>query len=250
MDITQFQYVTKQINIYVGLFILILGVLGDTLNIFVFANVKTTFARNPCTIFLLATAIIDLFCLLFGLQTKILASGFGIDPTTSSIGFCKFRNFFIYTVPLISITFTCVATVVQFFNTSRHARFRQKINLRLVQWCLLITTLCWTCHGLLYLILYSIYVSTATNMPTCTTVNVIMSQYTAWITYNVWPFIVPVLILSVFGYLTYRNIVSTNSNAPTQTNVTGQRVQRQLTIVSDIYRIFTHFVFYLFLLHY
>lgn len=250
MNIGDIQYVSKQVNIYIGLFILILGIIGDILNIFVFANVKTAFARNPCTIYLLVTAVIDLLCLSIGLQTKILASGFTIDPTTSSIGFCKFRSFFTFTAPLISNSFTCLATIVQFFNTSRHLHFRQKVNLRLIRWSLLFNTFFWICYGLPYIVLYSIYISTTTNMPTCTTVNTIMSQYTVWMTYNVLIFIIPILILSVFGYLTYRNIVSSNSIVHNQMNVTGQRIQRQLTVVSDVYHISSHFFLYLFPLHY
>lgn len=237
VDIIQFQYITKQMNVYVGLFILVLGVIGNTLNALIFANVRTSFARNPCSHYFIAIAMIDLLCLLIGFLSKILASGFDIDPTTSSVVFCKFRSFFVYIIPLISTNLTCLATIFQFLNTSRHARYWQKANLRLIRWIILVTVLFWIFHGIPYIILYDIHLSSAINMLVCNSVNVIMNQYTTWMTFNILIFIIPNMILFIFGYLTYRNIVRSNLVGPIQTRTSGQRIQRQLTVVSNIYYI-------------
>lgn len=232
----QLQYVTQQVNIFFGLFILILGVIGNTLNAFVFASLKTAFAQNSCSLCFLAMAVTDLLCLLIGLLSKILLSGFGIDLTVSSIVFCKFRNFFVYTAPFISTSFTCLAAITQFFITSRHKHYRQKISLRFIRCAILLTVLFWVFHGLPYPILYNIHLSSATNMPVCISINSVLNQYTTWMTYNILIFIVPVMILVIFGYLTYRNITSLNFAVSNEQPTTGKRIQRQLTVVSDTHR--------------
>jgi hypothetical protein len=238
METAQLQHATQQIIIYFGSFTIILGVIGNTLNAIIFANVRATFARNFCSRYFIVTAITDSLCLLIGLLSKILSNGFAIDPTVSSIVFCKFRNFFVNTAPLISTSFICLAAITQFFVTSRHASYRQKISLRLVRWTILFTVLFWTLHGLPYIILYTIRLSATTNMPVCNSVNLIFNQYAAWMTYNILIFMVPILILVVFGYLTYRNIASTKPAPLNQQRATGQRIQQQLTVVSHIYCIF------------
>jgi hypothetical protein len=240
-DTTQLQYIMQQLNIYAGLSILILGVIGNILNVIIFANVKTAFAKNSCSFYFVATALTNLLCLLIGLLAKVLASGSGIDPTVSSSAFCRFRSFFMNTAPLISTNFTCLAAITQFLVTSRHIHYRQKINSRFIRWTILMTILFWTFHGILYLILYNINLPSTTSMLVCNSINTVLKQYMIWMSHNVLIFVAPVLILVVFGYLTYRNIMSLNFATSNRQRAPGKRIQRQLTVVSDIHLIFTRF---------
>ena len=241
VDIILLQYIIHQVNIYSGLFVFILGMIGETLNIIIFANVRTAFAQNPCSLYFIAMSVTDLLCLVFGLLTKILANDFGIDPTVSSIAFCKFRSYLVYTAPLISTAFTCLATITQSFATSRLIHHRQKINLRFIRWSIVITVLFWCLHGIPHAVLYNIYQSSTTNTSAFSSVNSILNLYTSWMTYNLLIFIISTLILIVFGYLTYKNVVLPNFVPSNQPNTVGQRIQRQLTIVSDTLCSFIYF---------
>jgi hypothetical protein len=247
MDAAQLQYITRQVNIYFGSLILILGVIGDAMNAIIFANIKTGPTQNFCAPYFFAIAMVDLVCLLIGLLSKILASGFGIDPTVSSIAFCKFRIFFVNTVPLISTSLTCLTAITQFLVTSPLAHYRTKVSWRFVRWTILFTVLFWFLHGLPYVLLYTIRLSPTTNIPVCNSINFVLNQYTTWMTFNILIFIVPVLILAIFGYLTYRNITSSNRVVLDQRRTAGQRIEQLLTVVSGICYIFGWF---LYLCHY
>jgi hypothetical protein len=241
IDIIQFQYITRQIIIYFGFLILISGIIGNILNAIIFTKVRTIFGQNFCSFYFIGMAVTNLLYLLVGLLSRILSNGLAIDLSVSFSAFCKFRSFLVYTAPLISTSFTCLAAITQYLITSHKIHYRQKVTKRFVQWSILCTVLFWILHGISYAVLYDLRLSSTTNLVSCNSINFIFNQYTALMTYNLLIFIIPVLILIVFGYMTYRNITSLNAIAANQQHHTGPRKQQQLTIVRDILYSFQFF---------
>jgi len=233
VDVTQLHYISQQVSIYFGILILISGVIGNILNLLIFISVRTTFATNSCSLYFATMAVVDLLIMLISCVTRILSFGFGIDPTLTSVGFCKFRTYFANTAPLLSNTLTCLAAITQFLSTSRNVNYRQKATVRVARWAIMLANFFWILHGLPHLVFYNIRLSPTTYLPVCISTNFIFSQYVTWAVYNVLIFVVPTLILLVFGYLTYRNILLLNRGATNQPRNAKHRINRQLTAVSD-----------------
>ncbi len=78
-------------NIYVGLFIFITGVIGGLLNIIIFTSLKT-FRETSCGFYLTVTSVFNVGQAIFALTTRILDSGFSINLTNLPWS-CKLLTF-------------------------------------------------------------------------------------------------------------------------------------------------------------
>ncbi|CAF1505250.1 unnamed protein product, partial [Adineta steineri] len=119
-------------------------------------------------------------------------------------------------VTLISLSCSCLATIDQFFVTSRNANLRRFSNMKLTYRILLIISLISCLHGIPILLFYNI--SSITK--TCINTNAGYAIYTPIYGTAVLCFI-PVIIMIIFGYLTYYNINSIRI-------LTEQQADRQL----------------------
>ena len=98
-------FASKQIVIYVGFFILITGLMGGPLVLIVFLSLKT-FRQSSCAFYLTIMSFVNTLYLFTGLLTFIMINGFGINWTTMSLFYCKFRPFYVQTSVLLSFTCT------------------------------------------------------------------------------------------------------------------------------------------------
>ncbi|CAF3779201.1 unnamed protein product [Rotaria sp. Silwood1] len=114
---------------YFGMTILILGILGDILNIYIFSTVRS-YRETPATFYLLGAVIANFIQLILAITTRIINVGFNNDLTSSSLAWCKIRQFIVATYPNIALTCECLATIDQFLVTSRHVRLRQLSNIK------------------------------------------------------------------------------------------------------------------------
>jgi hypothetical protein len=114
----------REITIYGGFLILIVGVLGEIINIIVLLSLKT-FRQNSCAFYLTIKSIFNIGQLLLGLSSRILITGFGIDWTLTSLAYCKFRIPFLQLCSLMSYTCLCLATIDQYFATCTRRRWQQ-----------------------------------------------------------------------------------------------------------------------------
>lgn len=114
-------FIAKQAAIFLGIPILIGGVLGNLLNAIVFLSLKT-FRQNSCAFYLTIMSITNIGQLYFGFFSRIMISGFAIDWTQSSEVFCKLRIYIIQICALTSLVCYCMATIDQYFATSSHPR--------------------------------------------------------------------------------------------------------------------------------
>ncbi|UJR07019.1 hypothetical protein I4U23_011307 [Adineta vaga] len=121
-------YIAQQITIYGGFCLLITGVLGNTINVYIFSIVRS-YRTNPATFYFLIASIFNTAFLMINLSTRI-AFGFNIDVTQISTHWCKARNYLLYTLSMIVVTCPCMAMIDQFLVTSRHVKLRRLSNIR------------------------------------------------------------------------------------------------------------------------
>ncbi|CAF4155889.1 unnamed protein product, partial [Adineta steineri] len=208
-------YIGQQITIYGGIFIFITGSSGNLMSILVFSSVRN-YRTTPCTFYFLIASIFNIIYLANNLISRIVSTGYGIDLTKTSLSWCKLRVYIGNSVTLISLSCSCLATIDQFFVTSRNANLRRFSNMKLTYRILLIISLISCLHGIPILLFYNI--SSITK--TCINTNAGYAIYTPIYGTAVLCFI-PVIIMIIFGYLTYYNINSIRI-------LTEQQADRQL----------------------
>ncbi|CAF3820803.1 unnamed protein product, partial [Adineta steineri] len=90
-------YISQQITIYLGLFLLITGVVGNGLLILTFSTVRT-YRKTPCTFYFLIRSTDNIAFILINLISRIVSAGYGIDLTRTSVVWCKIRQYFVLTL--------------------------------------------------------------------------------------------------------------------------------------------------------
>jgi hypothetical protein len=194
------QYIGQQITIYVGLFLVVGGVIGNGINVLVFSTVRN-YRTTPCSFYFLVASLFNILYIMINLSSRVASAGFGIDLTRTSDSWCKIRTFCLFTLALITISCSCLATIDQFFVTSQSAYLRRLSNIKWTYRITLIMIIVWCLHGIPPLLVYSI--SSISN--TCVNTNAVYAIYSLFYLLGLVSAI-PVVIMVIFGYLTYRNI--------------------------------------------
>jgi hypothetical protein len=209
-------YIGEQITIYGGLFILIVGVVGNGINVLVFSSVRN-YRTTPCTFYFLIASIFNIVYITINLISRIVSFGFGIDLTRTSTSWCKMRSFCLFTLSLITLTCSCLATIDQYFATSQSANLRRFSNIKWAHRIVIIVIIIWCLHGIPVLLFYNISSITTTCVNTNTGYAIYVPIYLLGLICGI-----PVVIMVLFGYLVYRNIHLTRVLAE-------QQADRQLT---------------------
>ena len=196
-------YVTTQLSIYVGIFLFAIGLIGNGINILIF-SCEVNYRRSPCTFYFLIGSIHNLAFILPTSPTRILSAGFGMDFIRTSNSFCKIRQFCLLVFNIISINCSCLAIIDQFLIVSRKLWIRNLSQIKLAYKIVFIIHLIWFCHGIPVLFYQNI--SPITNSCMITNWN-----YSIYIPIYLLTFmcIIPVSIMCLFAWLTYRNIHQT-----------------------------------------
>lgn len=196
------RFAIQQTAIYFGVPILVIGVFGGLLNVTIFLSLQT-FRQSSCVFFLLIMSLVNIGQLLASLLTRILITGFRIDWTESSIGFCKFRNYFLQVCALISYTCMCLATIDQFLATSLRARWQNLFTIRKAHLLCVLFAIIWVMHGVPTLIWYNLSPSASTGRNSCTITNTVFQQYHIYGYLIILTGILPICITILFGTLAY-----------------------------------------------
>ncbi|CAF3806547.1 unnamed protein product [Adineta steineri] len=176
-------YISQQVTIYVGWFFVIAGIGGNGLNILIFTSVRN-YRQTP-----------------FSVISRIFIAGYQIDLTLTSTFWCKLRAYLINVLTLISFTYSCLASIDQFLVTSRNANVRRFSNIKWAHRMMFIVIIVWCLHGIPQILFYDI--SSITQ--TCRIINASYSIYASIYVLSL-TCIIPIVVMIVFGYLTYRNI--------------------------------------------
>ena len=129
--------VVLQLNRSVPIIQLILGTFGNVMNILVFR--RRSLRTNPCSLYFLASSINNLFVLYVALLTRLLSSGWKIDPSNMHSALCKLRIFFVYSSLCLIQWFVVLASLDRWFSSCHTVRYRHLSNLRFAKRSIFLT---------------------------------------------------------------------------------------------------------------
>jgi hypothetical protein len=129
---------TVQFNRYVPIPLLLLGMIGNVLNVFIFR--RRSLRSNPCSVCFIAASVVNLFILFDGLIPRILLS-FQSDPAETSNILCKLKYYVVYASSALSSWFIGLATIDRYLSSSPNALTRQLSTLRRTRWLMLALTI-------------------------------------------------------------------------------------------------------------
>jgi hypothetical protein len=195
-------YISQQITIYGGWFLVVAGTIGNAINILIFSSVHA-YRTNPCTFYFLSLSIDNFIYVIIYLTSHIYITGYGIDSTRTSVVWCKARSYFLSVFTFISFTFSCLASIDQFLVTSPNANLRRLSSIKWAHRIIFIVMIVWIIHGIPILVFVNLIPTTNTCLNTNAGYAIYVSIYVLSLTC-----FIPVTIMIVFGYLTYRNIHS------------------------------------------
>jgi hypothetical protein len=202
---SNYLFATQEITIYMGIPILIGGVIGEILNCIVFLSLKT-FRENTCVFYLIIMSLVNIGQLLTSLFPQIMIDGFNIDWNRTSSWYCKFRVYILQLCTLMSYTCICLATIDQYFATCFNPRWQQLSNIKLARILSLIFFIIWLLHGIPFLIYLNIIALPTTNQLACSLTNTILLKYFNYGFVITLAGFLPMSTMVLFGILAYRNV--------------------------------------------
>jgi len=113
--------ITSGINLYFGIFIFVIGIIGNIFNIIILS--QRSLRSNTCVMIFIASSITGLITLLSGPTSRIL-SHWDIDISESVRWICKCHAFIVNTFRSVTFWLIMLATIDRWIVSSTNARFR------------------------------------------------------------------------------------------------------------------------------
>ncbi|UJR18930.1 hypothetical protein I4U23_022059 [Adineta vaga] len=202
-EIFQLQQSSRYVCLIFGFILLLSGVIGNIFNMIIFF-MNGYYNNNASSFYMLVRCFLDLNALLVGLVTRILSTGFSLDLAVMNRGWCKVRSGFLDINTQSTYTLLCLQSIDAFICSSPSVVLRQKSNIRIARY-LVIGTICfWFIHELPYYFLQDLVITGGT--PACVTKNTIFAQYRSYFIYLGVYTSIPIVIISIFGFLTVKHM--------------------------------------------
>ena len=194
------------ITTYVGGMMFILGTVGNTMNIIIFSCLKP-YRSLPTSAFLATASFTGQVYLTIALGFSSISKFIGYDIFTRNSAICKCALYFKAVSLQISLTCLCLSSIDRYLMTTRSVRLRGLITLRRARFIIYICTVVWSCieipNALYTLIIpsFDLCIPSADYILTASFSNLVFAT------------LLPIIILSVFGLLTWKNLGRTRLTA-------------------------------------
>ncbi|CAF1539262.1 unnamed protein product [Adineta steineri] len=146
----------------------------------------------------------DVSILLAGLATRILSTGFQVDFTLMNRIWCKTRLGLTNISCECTYTLICLQAIDAFMCSSPSVGVRQKSNIRIARYLIIATLSVWFIHEIPYFIFQDLVIVGGT--PMCIGTNTIFAQYRTYFTALCINTIIPIIVISIFGFFTVRHM--------------------------------------------
>ncbi|CAF1053605.1 unnamed protein product [Adineta ricciae] len=193
-------YISQQTIVYSGIGFLLFGVLGNTINIYIFSSVSI-YRRTPASFYFLIDSIFKNVYLLVNLTPRVIGHIYGYDFANISLLWCKFRQSILIMSAAISLTLTTLCVIDQYLVTSSNPSIRRLSRIQVSYRVVIIAVIVWFLHAIPFFVFYGISPTTKT----CASMNSILANYIS-IFFLAILCIIPISLICFFGYLTYENI--------------------------------------------
>ncbi|CAF3992584.1 unnamed protein product, partial [Rotaria sp. Silwood1] len=128
---------------YIGLAILLLGTIGNIINVISFARLESL-KTLASSLFLLTSFIGSQCVLITGLLTRVIRGFTRIDPVYASVGLCKARWMIRTTAGAVSLTCICLAAIDRYFFSCHDVRRHGLITIKRARWVIFISICLWS----------------------------------------------------------------------------------------------------------
>ncbi len=205
--------ISNRLMIYAGIIMYIFGTIGNILNIWVFY----IWSRSPkhshkhhksgrtsnSSLYLLASSIANLFVIIYPLLTRIMFDGYQYRVTKSNLlVLCKLRYYVLHTFDLISLTCICLATFDRYLISSRKVRLRELSTRRQRTKLIILFIICSIgIHSIPIIIYYDV-----STLGQCAILSTMYLYYYLYIIQIVFHGLIPIIFLSIFGFLTFQQL--------------------------------------------
>jgi hypothetical protein len=191
--------ISQRLFAYVGLILFVFGTIGHVFNIISFARLESL-KTLASSLFLLVSFISSQAVLTSGLLTRVILGFTGIDPVDTSVAFCKARWMIRTISGAVSLTCICLAAIDRYFVSCHDVRRHRWITIKRARWAILISICFWSSIFSSYAVYY-----TAPKPLSCTIANPIFAYFASY--FNLFHYsILPLSVLSIFCFLTWRNL--------------------------------------------
>lgn len=207
--ILHLQSVAQYLAAISGLTLFICGIIGNILNILTFYMLGN-WKNNASSLYLLVKSVLDLVCLFPGLMVATFNYGLRIDLLVRNRVWCRLRFIITAVTMLTSLTCVCLQSIDVFFCSSYSQALRKMSSVRVARYLMIGSLVFWSAHTIPSFLFIDIVQRGNTLL--CTIINSYYSQYTSYAIYVGFYSVIPITIISVFGYLTYRNLKKRTTN--------------------------------------
>ncbi|CAF0720448.1 unnamed protein product [Adineta steineri] len=210
--IARYTQLTINMNAFLAPPILILGTIGNLINILIF--LRKSLRKNPCSIYFLSASITSLIVLYSGLISRLLG-GFNLDLTNWNNILCKMRFYFYYGSVALLSWFIVFASIDRYLSTS-HLLYRRSFSRSHVACRLVLSTT--VLSILFYGQVFYCFVADPNQFPVqC------YSKGAVCRTFNDMQFLIvysllPAVLMTIFGCLMINNVHQMGRQIETATN--------------------------------
>ncbi|CAF4069445.1 unnamed protein product [Rotaria sordida] len=225
--------------IVAGILMYVFGIIGNILNICVFtkwcrSKKKPKYSyccrTSNSSLYLLGSSIANLIVIIYPLSTRILLDGYKYHVKESNAFLlCKLRYFILHTFDLTSLTCVCLAMFDRYLISSREVRLRKLITTRRRAKLIILFLIClFGLHNIPIIKYYGV-----SKAGYCTISSSIYSYYYLYTFQILLHGIIPIIFLSVFGFLTLKQlrIISRRKNHYGMMN-SDKQLSRMLLLLS------------------
>lgn len=217
---TEILNIATQYTLYNAYTVLTLGIIGNTINLLVFTQLKL-FRGNRSAFYFIVETISNLFYEFISLSLTILTSIYGDDATGRSDVWCKIKFMAAQSGLLITYFMICSAAADQYFSTHYNYKLREMCTMKLARWTASIMIILWTGHSIAFALFFNALPSTGCNIS-----NQIALRYATYFFYPALAGFIPITTSSLFSLFAFRNV---RRIIRRQTPIGRRQLDRQMT---------------------
>ncbi|CAF1481887.1 unnamed protein product [Rotaria sp. Silwood1] len=198
-EVTQLLDIAENLFGYIGLTILLLGTIGNIMNVISFARLESL-KTLASSLFLLTSCIASQVVLITGLLTRVIRGFSRVDPVYTSVVLCKIRWMIRTTAGAVSLTCVCLAAIDRYLFSCHNVHRHGLITIKRARWAIFISICLWSSIFSSYAVFY-----TAPTPLSCTIANPIFAYFASY--FNLFHYsILPLSVLSICCILTWHNL--------------------------------------------
>ncbi|CAF1656049.1 unnamed protein product, partial [Didymodactylos carnosus] len=218
--------IANQLIIYIGSGFFIFGNLGNVLNIIVM--LRKTFNASPCSRYLLASSVSNLFFVNPVLILYIIGIINGGAPLLqNNFVWCKFTALYLHTSSLTPLVCLALGTFDRYCSTSPSASIRLFSSIKIANRTIVITVIFLTLVGLPTIFVNNIVYNQ------CAITSITYMRYYAYFVVPIFYVLLPLSSMIYFGIRTFINIKNIRQRQIV-VRTRGKRTEEQLAIMMSI----------------